>query len=484
MPLLSTIGAAAARAFGFLKSLVGGYEIDNSLRFNSGSTDYLNRSFSSGNRKTFTYSGWCKRPPDEETCFLASGTLTTRSFIFITSSKLAVFNEISSSVTTDLLSNAVFRDPSAWYHIVVAVDTTQATEANRVKIYVNGEQTTSFGTSNYPSLNEDFSFNNNITHEIGRTPWNSSNLYDGYFSEINWIDGQALDPTDFGEFDSDTNIWKPIPYTGTYGTNGFYLEFQDSSALGDDTSGNSNDWTVNGLTSIDQTTDTCTNNFNTLNPLIPLGSNFSAPTEGNLSLSSSGTGDSGFFASTIIPSAGKWYFEVKTTVVSSSDRTKISIANFESVTGTDNIENGNYKGISVSTGTFGRIAVTDGASTTEFDVAGYVPVANDIMIFAVDMDNSRVYIGKNGTWFTTAADSGGNPATATGFFSPVLGNGFAVGSGHSAGTSASATNLYNFGNPPFTISSGNADANGFGNFEYAVPSGYYAICTKNLANFG
>jgi hypothetical protein len=486
MPLLSTIGAAAARAFGFLKSLFAGYAVDNSLRFNRGSSDSLTRTpASSGNRRTYTISTWLKRTKlSTAEQFIGASTTNFDTIGFDSTDKIRfyIFNNPNSTVR---VSTQVFRDVSAWYHIVIAVDTTNATDQNRCRIYVNGTEITAWTTNNSITQNLDTSFNQNVIQYIGAHGYAPDPEYfNGYMSEVYMIDGQQLTPSSFGETDEDTGIWKPIPYTGTYGTNGFYLEFKDSSALGDDTSGNGNDFTVNNLTSIDQTTDTCTNNFNTLNPLIPLGSNFSAPTEGNLSLSQSGTGNTGFYASTIIPSAGKWYFEVKTTVVSTSDRTYIAIANFESVTGTSSIESGDYKGISVSTGTYGRIAVTDGASTTEFDVAGYVPVANDIMIFAVDMDNSRVYIGKNGTWFTTTADSGGDPATATGFFSPVLGNGFAVGATHGAGTSVSATNLYNFGNPPFTISSGNTDGAGFGNFEYAVPSGYYSLCTKNLANFG
>jgi hypothetical protein len=467
----------------------GGYEVDNSLRFNHGSSDQLARTMGTAtDGKKCTISFWIKK------CRI-QGSVTTMRFMQAYS---GVGNQFHSQwgdgsaspgdqwnispgeqggTEGIRMTNATYRDPSAWYHYLWYWDSV----AQLSTLYVNGVQQSSSLTTAV-TLNQVTSATKSGTSFVIKS--SISGQAEFYLSEFYIIDGQALDPTDFGEFDSDTNIWKPIPYTGTFGNNGCYLEFKDSSALGDDTSGNGNDFTVTNLTSIDQTTDTCTNNFNTLNPLIPLGSNFSAPTEGNLSLSQSGTGNSGFFASTIIPSAGKWYFEVKATVVSSSDRTNISIANFESVTGTDSIENGNYKGISVSTGTFGRIAVTDGASTTEFDVAGYVPVANDIMIFAVDMDNSRVYIGKNGTWFTTAADSGGDPATSTGYFSPVLGNGFAVGAGHGAGISVSATNLFNFGNPPFTISSGNTDGAGFGNFEYAVPSGYYALCTKNLALYG
>ena len=468
---------------------VSGYTVKNSLRFNSASSDYLSRTPASAtNRTTWTYSSWVKRSSlsSQQSIFSAQSTTTANLFYcgFTSGDKLFFYHYSSSGAVTDsyLDTTQLFRDVSAWYHIVIAVDTTQATSSNRTKIYVNGNQITALDNSAYFSQNFSTYVNTTNQHRLVSSPDNA-NFFNGYTAESYLIDGIQLTPSSFGETDTLSGIWIPKAYTGSYGTNGFYLQFKNSASLGTDSSGNGNTFTVNNLTSVDQSTDTPTNNFNTLNPLIRLGSNFSSPTEGNLSLSSSGTGDSGFFASTIIPSAGKWYFEVKTTVVSSSDRTKISIANFESVTGTDNIENGNYKGISVSTGTFGRIAVTDGATTTEFDVAGYVPVANDIMIFAVDMDNSRVYIGKNGTWFTTTASSGGNPATSTGFFSPVLGNGFAVGAGHSAGTSVSATHQFNFGSPMYSANS-YTDGAGYGNFSYAVPSGYYSLNTKNLADYG
>ena len=468
--------------------VVLGYQIPNSCRFNSGSTDYLQRTpASAGSLTTWTYSFWTKRSKlATAEQYLSAGPRSSPNVedqIYSISTDAISWYDGTANATV-LRTTQLFRDVSAWYHLMFVWDTTNATAGNRARIYVNGTEVTSFSIDNNPSQNAVSKINGTGQHRIGQTGTVAGENLDGYLAEVIFIDGQALTPSSFGETDATTGIWIPKAYTGSFGTNGFYLNFANSGDLGNDVSGNNNDWTVNGLTSIDQSYDSPTNNFNTLNTLIPLGSNFSAPTEGNLSLSQSGTGNSGFYASTIIPSAGKWYFEVKTTTVSSSDRTNIGIANFESVTGTNSIEAGDYKGISVSTGTTGRISVTNGATTTEFDVAGYVPVANDIMMFAVDMDNSRVYIGKNGTWFTTAAASGGNPATSTGYFSPVLGNGFAVGAGHGAGVSASATNLYNFGYPPFTISSGNADANGFGNFEYAVPSGYYALCSKNLALYG
>ena len=465
---------------------VSGYTVKNSLRFNTASTDFLSRTpASTTNRKTFTLSFWFKRSTLSTNSIAGAGDGTSANRFniqFSSTDELQILNSIASVGTTLRTTTQVFRDVSAWYHLVVAIDTTQATASNRLKVYINGSEITAFTTSNDFTLNYDTYFNS--TAYSARLGVSLSNYFSGYISEVNFIDGQALTPTSFGETDFDTGIWKPKAYTGTYGTNGFELEFKDSASLGTDTSGNGNTWTVNNLTSIDQTTDTPTNNFCTLNPLVPLGANFTAPTQGNLFLSQSGTGNSGFTASTIIPSAGKWYFESQVISVSSLDRTRITIVNFESVTGTGDLEVSDYKGINISTGATGRIAVTDGATTTAYSVAGYLPVANDILMFAVDMDNSRVYIGKNGTWFTTAGASGGDPATATGFFSPVLGNGFAVGAGHSAGVSASASEFFNFGNPPFTIVSGNTDGAGYGNFEYAVPSGYYALCTKNLANFG
>ena len=321
--------------------------------------------------------------------------------------------------------------------------------------------------------------------------------FDGYLAEVNFVDGSALDPTYFGET-NDNGVWIPKkPDVSSYGTNGFFQQYKqsgtgtDSSGMGADTSGQDNHFAVTNLAAIDVTTDTPTNNFNTLNPLVPHHSIFDAETQGNTGLSSSGVQlQGGYMGSTIMPTSGKWYFEVNILSISnSSDRTGIAIPRFDSVTGITHIEGGDYAGFTLSTGSNGRVFVTEGSSTTETDNSEYVFNGASVAIFAVDMDAStpRVYVGKNGTWFTTSAGSGGNPATNTGYFEANLstgGSGFSVGARHSAGSSASQSMLYNFGQPAYTISSGNSDANGYGNFEYAVPSGYYAICTKNLAEYG
>ena len=477
-----------------------GYEISNSLRFNDDDNPNLTFTPSSAvtsERKTFTISWWVKRANLGTTGFMwemggndnANERIIAR---FDSNNRL----NVNDSSTAFRIPNRAFRDLSAWYHIVVAFDTTDSTADNRVKVYINGVQETSFLTSNNPGQNDTKGFSHNSEHTIGRTNIDNGSPFDGYMTEFHAVGGSQLDATSFGEFD-DNGVWIPKRYTGSHGTNGFYLEFkqtgtsQNSSGIGADTSGNDNHFAVSNLAATDVTTDTCTNNFNTLNPLVPHHSIFNAETEGNTGLSSSGVQlQGGYMGSTIMPTSGKWYFEVNILSISgSSDRTGIAIPRFESVTGTTHIEGGDYAGFTVSTGSIGRVFVTEGSSTTETDNSEYVFNEASVAIFAVDMDAStpRVYVGKNGTWFTTSAGSGGNPATNTGYFEANLstgGSGFSVGARHSAGSSAAQSYLYNFGQPAYTISSGNSDANGYGNFEYAVPSGYYSICTKNLAEFG
>jgi len=458
-----------------------GHQVANSCRFNSGSSDYLNRTFSTGNRRTFTYSGWCKRPPEEETAFLTVGSGTTRSYIFITSSKLTVQNEVSSSVTTNLQTNAVYRDSSAWMHIVVAVDTTQGTEANRIKIYVNGEQITSFGTSNYPSQNEDFSFNNNIVHEIGRTPWNNGNLYDGYFCEIVWIDGLQLTPTSFGETDSVTNNWVPKDVSGlTFGTNGFYLDFKDSSALGNDANG-SNNFTVNNLTSIDQSTDTCTNNFATWNPLENYYQS-NTYSEGNLQVQTQNTSFTYNFA-TIGVSTGKWYWEVEYDAKSGgTDQPFVGITSTQPTS--NDHELGNFPNDFAWYTDNGTGYLSNNNTYSNVGFNAYT--VGDVISVALDLDNNKLYFAKNGTW-----EKSGNPesgSTGTGAISITAPASTPLGayfpSVADGTTSYNATFKTNFGSPPYAISSGNTDSSGMGNFEYAVPEGYYSLCTRNLNLIG
>jgi len=306
----------------------GGYDINNSLRLRKSASAYLNRTpASAGNRKTWTWSGWVKRGElltTEDYDFFAAGASDGATFRFSGGASHTIrIYDFGGSFFMNLITTQVFRDPSAWYHIVLAVDSTQATSSNRVKLYVNGTQVTAFSTAVYPSLNQDCAyFNNNVIHNIGRNPWGPGQYYDGYLTEVNFIDGQALTPSSFGETDTTTGSWKPKAYSGTYGTNGFYLKFSDiattsgsNAGLGKDFSGNANYWTTNNIsvtagTTYDAMIDSPTltsatvANYPVLNPLIKQGSG--SVTEGNLK----GAGSSyECWGTMAFPSTGKYYFE-------------------------------------------------------------------------------------------------------------------------------------------------------------------------------
>jgi len=240
----------------------------NSLRFNSASSDYLSRTpASSGNRQKWTWSGWFKKSVigsgAYEYLFDCTDAINSTGRINNINNTTDSFQFADDLISADLRTTAVYRDSSAWYHLVVAMDTTQATASNRIKMYVNGSQITSFSTETYPSQNSNGTINlatGSYVHRIG-TYNGSGSFFNGYQSEVYFIDGQQLTPSSFGQTDSATGIWTPLPYTGTYGTNGFYLQFKNSASLGTDSSGNGNTWTANNLTSVDQSTDTPTNNF-------------------------------------------------------------------------------------------------------------------------------------------------------------------------------------------------------------------------------
>jgi hypothetical protein len=462
---------------------VGGYEIANSLRFNSGSSDYLNRTpASSGSLTTWTFSTWIKRAnisSSQQMILMASPSGgNDMQLNFGATDQIEFFNRSGGSVNGIIYTNARYRDVSAWYHIVFVWDTTNATAGNRMRLYVNGEEVTSFETDTNPPLNTTSFVNGNTNHKIGQAISGSAS-FNGYMSETYFIDGQQLTPEDFGEFDADSGIWKPIPYAGTYGTNGFYLEFQDSGALGTDTSGNGNNFTVNNLTSIDQVTDTPTNNFATLNVLDNAQSS-ATYSEGNLKWSTT-TNSHYFWGRSIIGvSTGKWYFEAKLTSA---------------------MEHG-YIGICVDAPDDNTTFLTNGGANDEFEwgyklsdgriynnigdsAYGSTYTTGDIIGVYLDLDNNKLYFAKNGT-----IQNSGTGISITSPASTSTGNYFFCVSDGTSGTSG--TWEANFGNPTFTISSGNTDPNGYGNFEYdpsagtfdGVSKSFYALNTKNLAEFG
>ena len=468
-------------------SVTGGYEVANSLRFNRGSSDNLSKSFGSGNRNTFTISAWVKRSSagasiDVHPIFSRYTAANDAGFLGL---YLNVNSLNFTGYNTILLqTNRFFRDFSAWYHIVLAADTTQGTAANRLKLYVNGVQETSFATANYPDEDADLAINENVAHYVGRY---KDNYMNGYMSEVCFIDGLALAPTSFGEFDEDSGIWKPIKVSGlTFGTNGFYHEFkqvgtsQNSSGMGADTSGNDNHFAVVNLTALDQSTDTCTNNFCTLNPL---SANEMAFSNGNLDVAQASDDGGGSRTDdnargTIGVKSGKWYWE-----------TKLTGATAPAVVGIcfDKLAQGND--LSGSTGVY---AIQNASGTyaysrlngTTAETAGFPnPVANNIMSLAFDADNAKLYIGINGTYYNLAGATGDPAGGSNETFSSIDTSFFWLPWIESRGDNQQA--LMNFGSgTSYAISSGNADANGYGNFEYAVPSGYFALNTKNLAEHG
>jgi hypothetical protein len=306
----------------------GGYPINNSLRFRSSATAYLNRTpASASNRKTWTWSGWVKRGALADCAlFQAYSDTNNRTQIGIGSNYINFTNLLAGSVNARLNTNAVYRDPSAWYHIVAVYDSTDATASNRMKLYVNGVLQTSFLVATYPAQNTDLFVNSNIAHYVGVDVAGGS--FDGYLAEVNFIDGQALTASSFGAYDATTGVWQPALYTGTYGTNGFYLKFASfgtAADLGTDSSGNGNTWTVNNIsvtagTTYDPMLDSPTltsatvANYAVINPL----SSIAFPiTNGNLSIGASTTSNR-CTKSTFAVNSGKWYWEFKASSMSAS----------------------------------------------------------------------------------------------------------------------------------------------------------------------
>ena len=452
-----------------------GYDIDNSLRFND-DAELAFTPGSEGNRRTFTISVWVKRGGLGTDFICSSGTGSGAKFELSFTSTDQLWAEDKSGVT--LQTTAKYRDSSAWMHIVYKHDSTPSTPgSSNIALYVNGSQITSFDTyETYPSQNAQGYWMDDEEHNIGKRTY-ADVFFDGYMAEFVAIDGLALSPSSFGETDEDSGIWKPKDVSGlTFGTNGFYMEFkgtgtdQDASGIGADTSGEDNHFAVTSLAATDQTTDTPTNNFCTLNPL---DNYLQAATfaEGNCKLTTNASNYS-TTSSTMGVANGKWYFEGKCTTVNDS---LIGISAQTETSASNGLgQNANQHGY-LSSGN----ARTNGSDTS----SGYDSyTTNDIISVAFDCDNNKVYFGKNGTWQNSADPAAGSNgisitaagSTSTGFYTPGWGDN---------GSSAAVWEA-NFGNPSFSISSGNADDAGYGNFEYDVPAGFYALCTKNLAEYG
>ena len=437
----------------------GGFTAANSLMFASGDSAYLSRTQSNGtSARKFTASIWFKRCPvtnvGNQPIWSSSSSTGDALDLLLQGNGEIVFEDVNGNAPKFVTTRRL-RDPSAWYHVVVAVDSTQGTSTNRVKIYINGVQETAFGTANYPSENMDFAISTSAdTMKFGSGGQYASNYFDGYMAEVVFIDGTQNVPTDFGEFEEDSGIWQPIDVSGlTLGANGCYLDFEDDSALGNDAAG-SNNFSLNNIAATDQMIDTCTNNFCVLNTL-DKNSNITLA-NGNLEYIAT----DGWYnlRGSFFVSSGKWYWEMKKTT-STSTYTFIGAATSEPALdfGYGGAQNGLFA-YSASDGN----KIGQGTASTSY---GASFATGDIMGIALDMDGGTITFYKNGSTQGQAFSG------ITGDIAPWI-------------TGYSNKNEYNFGSPPYAVSSGNADANGFGNFEYAPPSGYFALCTKNLAEYG
>ena len=441
--------------------------------FNSADSASLSRTMgTSTSELKHTCSMWFKRSKlsSEQFVWMNREDGSNRTYFrFNATDTISFQNDGGSSV--NLQTTQKFRDVGAWYNIVIAIDTTQATSSNRVKIYINGVQITSFIDEVYPAEDAVFSFNNVCS--IGNNG-DGALYFGGYIAETVIIDGTQNAPTDFGEFDEDSGIWKPISVSGlTFGNNGFYLDFEDSSALGNDAVG-SNNFTANNLAATDQGIDTCTNNFCTMNPL---DNYYSAATfsSGNNTVATAAA-PVNWVASTFQVNKGKWYAECKPTAGTGS--ALIGFAGSTSKNSTQILE---------TAGFFGGNYVNNGEYFFNGSGGAYAASFSNGNIISVylDLDNNFVYFAKNGTLQNSGDPTSGGTGTggkAITAAASVTNGGYAFACGD--GNTATRTFDWNFGSPYFAISSGNADGNGYGNFEYAVPSGYFALCTKNLAEYG
>ena len=449
-------------------TLSTGYDVANSLTLDDDNSAFLSKTFSGDgtHHDKGTVSVWLKRAElgAEQGIFTAGSS--NRHFIRFESGGNLTFRATTDSFHVQ--TTQVFRDPSAWYHIVIAYDTSQGTASNRVKMYVNGSQVSSFSQTDYPDQDLDIKLGAAELNCIGKDSEQTNPYFDGYMCEFAYIDGTQLAASSFGEFDEDSPaIWKPKKFVNdvTFGTNGFYMEFKqtgtsaNSSGIGADTSGNDNHFAVSGLAATDQGVDTCTNNFATLNPLYNF---YVDPTlaEGNTKVSHNAAWAGA--KATMGVSTGKWYWEVKLSGTMADHHHGVQQENVDE--GAQNPQN--TTGTTVFFNGDGGEMKTDSTATT----ADYGTFSDgDIMGLALDMDAGsygQLTIFKNGSAIVSDFNLAASSTTVMPFAS--IGN---------------STAEYNFGNPAYANSSGVTDGK-YGDFEYAPPSGHYALCTKRLSEFG
>jgi hypothetical protein len=463
-------------------SSAAGFTIDQSIRFNDDENPYMGRTPSAtGTEETWTWSFWVKRATlgTLQVLFqIGADKNNCDQFYFNTDDQLQYQHLDSGSNTDDLETTQVFRDASAWYHIILVADTTNAVESERIRIYVNGERVTNFATENYPTQNTPTDVNTQVLHQIGAQLSATYYSFDGYMAEIHLLDGLAYDPSFFGEFNS-SGLWVPKEYTGSYGTNGFKIDGRDASDLGDDESGNGNDFTTSGLASHDQMADSPTNNYAVMNPLDTHTTPDWTLSNGNLDVSWNGTNYINQLFSTLsMPSTGKWYFEFK--YVSDSNqvlyyqqlrlgimREDINAAYIQGNPGVQQTLSGGPEFL-VIPGTSNLSSFQgDGANITNFFSSFSM---GDVLNFA--RDGTKLWVGKNGTYYNS-----GDPANGTNATSSALElKGYRANMHFSQTSSSHGTAVVHaFFGADKSIGSGT----GFNN---TVPTGFQALNTTNLGS--
>ena len=447
-------------------------------------TAYLSKTLSGSptDNNKWTWSAWVKRSKltTEQPLFYADdgGTSYYTRIQWHDTDQISVRNRFAGADKGYAITTPMYRDTASWYHLQVVLDTNNATAGDRIIIYVNGERVTAFDNNPTITQNAGSTINDGYEHRIGRgNNTSGSSYFDGNMTHVHFVDGQAYAPTVFGESDSVSGIWKPKTSPSvTYGTNGFFLKMENSGAMGTDSSGNSNTFTVSGT--LTQNVDTPSNVFATLNVLASTTSQNEFQ-YGNLE--HYGTSNWTGAVTTLGASSGKYYAEVKVT-----DRDNFSVG-IVTLSGTaiNNINTNNNGKVGKYVDSWGiegsgsNLYKGNNGSSSSYG-SGFSN--NDIAMIALDVgtgSNGAVYFGKNGTWFDS-----GNPATGS---NPAFSSlSFSDAVGFMSGLETGRVQ-WNFGQGYFgttQVASANADANGHGKMEYAVPTGYYTLNTKNLKEFG
>ena len=462
-------------------------------------TSYITRtSVATGDPQKGTWSAWVKRGNDTagvvaEECFFGHGTDSSNfcSLIINSSGQLELRNKASGSYTVRNKSDRLLRDNNAFYHVVVQYDTTQGTEANRIKLYINNEQITDWAAEDWPSASENLEMNTSgMSSTLGRNVPTNGDHFRGTMSHVYWLDGVVAAPTVFGETDATDGMWKinTSPTISSYGTNGFCLKLENSSNLDEDTGTNGFTFTSSG--EITATTDNPDNNFSILNCLIPYGSGVSTLNDAGTQFVGTQGNAWRVVAGSAAVTTGKYYYEVKINTSSANNSYSIgwlSTNNLPASVWTSYL--GDVDGPALGLGKAGTLDYSTHTANSQTNT-GWTSYTNggDVICCAIDLDNNYAYWGLDGTWMKSGDPTSGATGTGGFAFENTAGYDWFPAFGSTEGASGSTVHMSaNFGQGFFgnvsgapTVVTAGTNASGNGTFEYDVPTGYTAISTKGI----